>query len=115
MQLLNSMGIGDYYRFDQGIVRGLAYYTGNVFEIYDKASELRAICGGGRYDNLLKDFGGPAISATGMGMVDRCRPSVEPGAGADPLWQDHQLSGPGRLFAAGKRCPGLAGASLADP
>ncbi len=70
MELLNSMGIGDYYRFDQGIVRGLAYYTGIVFEIYDKASELRAICGGGRYDNLLKDFGGPAISATGMGMGD---------------------------------------------
>jgi histidyl-tRNA synthetase len=70
MKLLNIMGIGDYYRFDPGIVRGLAYYTGIVFEIYDKTSELRAICGGGRYDNLLKDFGGPAISATGMGMGD---------------------------------------------
>jgi histidyl-tRNA synthetase len=70
MKFLDSMGIGDYYRFDPGIVRGLAYYTGIVFEVYDKASELRAICGGGRYDNLLKDFGGPAISATGMGMGD---------------------------------------------
>jgi histidyl-tRNA synthetase len=64
------MGFGDYYRFDLGIVRGLAYYTGIVFEIYDKTSELRAICGGGRYDNLLRDFGGPSISATGMGMGD---------------------------------------------
>ncbi|MDD5135611.1 MAG: His/Gly/Thr/Pro-type tRNA ligase C-terminal domain-containing protein, partial [Phycisphaerae bacterium] len=53
-----------------GIVRGLAYYTGIVFEIYDKGSELRAVCGGGRYDNLLADLGGPKISATGMGMGD---------------------------------------------
>jgi histidyl-tRNA synthetase len=67
---LARMGVSDYCRFDPGIVRGLAYYTGIVFEIYDKASELRAICGGGRYDNLLRDFGGPAISATGMGMGD---------------------------------------------
>ncbi|MHC4536266.1 MAG: histidine--tRNA ligase [Planctomycetota bacterium] len=70
MQYLNNMGVGDYYKFDLGIVRGLAYYTGIVFEIYDKASELRAICGGGRYDNLLRDFGGPRVSATGMGMGD---------------------------------------------
>ena len=70
MTLLYDMGVGDYYLFDPGVVRGLAYYTGIVFEIYDRADELRAICGGGRYDNLLRDFGGPAISATGMGMGD---------------------------------------------
>jgi histidyl-tRNA synthetase len=70
MTYLDQMGIGAYYRFDPSVVRGLAYYTGIVFEVYDKASELRAICGGGRYDNLLKDFGGPPISATGMGMGD---------------------------------------------
>ena len=70
MHYLNRMGIGDYYRFDPSIVRGLAYYTGIVFEIYDKASELRAVAAGGRYDNLLKDFGGPPIPATGMGMGD---------------------------------------------
>ena len=69
-RLLHEMGVGDYCVFDPGIVRGLAYYTGIVFEIYDKADELRAICGGGRYDNLLADFGGPSISATGMGMGD---------------------------------------------
>jgi histidyl-tRNA synthetase len=51
-------------------VRGLAYYTGIVFEIYDKASELRAIGGGGRYDDLLKQFGGLAIPATGFAMGD---------------------------------------------
>ena len=67
---LNLMGISDYCVFDPGIVRGLAYYTGIVFEVHDIQGDLRAICGGGRYDNLLRDFGGPAVSATGMGMGD---------------------------------------------
>ncbi len=67
---LNIMGISEFCKFDIGIVRGLAYYTGIVFEIYDKSEQLRAICGGGRYDNLLSDFGGQKISATGMGMGD---------------------------------------------
>jgi histidyl-tRNA synthetase len=67
---LDVMGITEFCKFDIGIVRGLAYYTGIVFEIYDKSQELRAICGGGRYDNLLADLGGPKISATGCGMGD---------------------------------------------
>ncbi len=67
---LDLMGVGAYCVFDPAIVRGLAYYTGVVFEIHDIVGELRAICGGGRYDNLLRDFGGPAIPATGMGMGD---------------------------------------------
>ena len=69
-ELLDVMGVGDYCVFDIGIVRGLAYYTGIVYEIYDKSGELRAIGGGGRYDNLLKQFGGPAIPATGFGIGD---------------------------------------------
>ncbi|MBN2182046.1 MAG: histidine--tRNA ligase [Sedimentisphaerales bacterium] len=69
-EYLKNMGVSDYCIFDPGIVRGLAYYTGIVFEVHDVVGELRAICGGGRYDNLLKDFGGPAIPATGMGMGD---------------------------------------------
>jgi histidyl-tRNA synthetase len=68
--ILNAMGMGEYCTFDPSIVRGLAYYTGVVFEVHDMAGELRAICGGGRYDNLLRDFGGPPIPATGMGMGD---------------------------------------------
>lgn len=68
--LLDTMGVADYCMFDPGIVRGLAYYTGVVFEIHDAVGDLRAVCGGGRYDNLLKDFGGPAVSGTGMGMGD---------------------------------------------
>jgi histidyl-tRNA synthetase len=67
---LNRMGVADYCKFDPGIVRGLAYYTDIVYEIYDKGGELRAIGGGGRYDDLLKQFGGPAIPATGFGMGD---------------------------------------------
>jgi histidyl-tRNA synthetase len=67
---LSQMGISDYCVFDPGIVRGLAYYTGIVFEVHDIQGDLRAICGGGRFDNLLHDFGGPKISATGMGMGD---------------------------------------------
>ncbi|MHC4215694.1 MAG: histidine--tRNA ligase [Planctomycetota bacterium] len=69
-ELLDTMGIADFCMFDIGIVRGLAYYTGIVFEIYDRKGELRAIGGGGRYDNLLKQFGGPNISATGFGVGD---------------------------------------------
>jgi len=68
--ILNVMGMGEYCTFDPSIVRGLAYYTGVVFEVHDITGELRAICGGGRYDNLLRDFGGPPIPATGMGMGD---------------------------------------------
>lgn len=69
-ELIGVMGADSFCQFDIGIVRGLAYYTGIVFEIYDKGSELRAIGGGGRYDDLLKQFGGPATPATGFAMGD---------------------------------------------
>jgi histidyl-tRNA synthetase len=55
---------------DLGVVRGLAYYTGTVFEIFDAGRTLRAICGGGRYDNLLDAVGGVALPAVGFGMGD---------------------------------------------
>jgi histidyl-tRNA synthetase len=70
LEALAVMGVEGYCVFDPAIVRGLAYYTGVVFEVHDIGGELRAIGGGGRYDNLLRDFGGPAIAATGMGMGD---------------------------------------------
>ncbi len=69
-ELLEEMGAWQYCGFYPSIVRGLAYYTGVVFEVHDVVGELRAICGGGRFDNLLRDFGGPSIPATGMGMGD---------------------------------------------
>jgi histidyl-tRNA synthetase len=67
---LRAMGLMDYVRFDLSIVRGLAYYTGIVFELFDARGELRAICGGGRYDNLLAQVGGVQLPALGFGMGD---------------------------------------------
>lgn len=65
-----ALGIGGWLRFDLTIVRGLAYYTGIVFELFDNVGEFRAICGGGRYDNLLKSLGGTDLPALGFGMGD---------------------------------------------
>jgi len=67
---LRDMGLGDYVEVDLTIVRGLAYYTGIVFELFDTAGELRAICGGGRYDRLLELVGGEPLPAVGFGMGD---------------------------------------------
>jgi histidyl-tRNA synthetase len=69
-QSLDDLGWGDRVRFDPTIVRGLAYYTGTVFEIFDRAGELRAICGGGRYDNLLAAVSDIELPAVGFGMGD---------------------------------------------
>jgi histidyl-tRNA synthetase len=57
-------------RVDLSIVRGLAYYTGIVFEVFDRSGEFRAICGGGRYDTLLQSLGGTDLPALGFGMGD---------------------------------------------
>ena len=67
---LDATGFADFVTFDAGLVRGLAYYTGTVFEIWDRRDELRAICGGGRYDDLLKALGGVDLPALGFGMGD---------------------------------------------
>jgi len=67
---LESFGIASWVDLDFSIVRGLAYYTGIVFELFDAKGELRAVCGGGRYDNLLKDLGGVDLPALGFGMGD---------------------------------------------
>jgi histidyl-tRNA synthetase len=67
---LGALGFGDFIRFDAAIVRGLAYYTGTVFEIFDRAGELRAVCGGGRYDNLTGSVSGSSMPAVGFGMGD---------------------------------------------
>jgi histidyl-tRNA synthetase len=67
---LDAMGLGPYLDLDLAVVRGLAYYTGTVFELFDARGELRAICGGGRYDNLLAALGGVDLPALGFGMGD---------------------------------------------
>jgi histidyl-tRNA synthetase len=68
--LLATYGITEWCRFDIGIVRGLAYYTGPVWEVHDAKGEHRAIFGGGRYDRLLEDMGGKAMPACGFGCGD---------------------------------------------
>jgi histidyl-tRNA synthetase len=69
-ELLDAYGLSDRVVFDASIVRGLAYYTGIVFEGFDAGRSLRAICGGGRYDRLLETLGGPATPAVGFGFGD---------------------------------------------
>ena len=69
---LAARGLGDYVKIDYHVIRGLAYYTGIVFEAFDRKGELRAIAGGGRYDNLIKLISGGKVNlpALGFGMGD---------------------------------------------
>jgi len=70
-KLLEEEGSGDWLQFDASVVRGLAYYTGVVFEGFDRKGVLRAICGGGRYDKLLTLYGSPKeVSCVGFGFGD---------------------------------------------
>ena len=70
LQLVESYNIQDWIEFDASVMRGLAYYTGVVFEAFDRRGELRAIAGGGRYDKLLETFGGDPTPAAGFGFGD---------------------------------------------
>ncbi len=70
LDVLRAMELGGFVEVDLSVVRGLAYYTGIVFELFDSARSLRAICGGGRYDGLLGLLGGVDLPATGFGMGD---------------------------------------------
>ncbi len=69
-ELLEAYGIAPYVHFDASVVRGLAYYTGIVFEGFDAGATLRAVFGGGRYDRLVETLGGPAMPAVGFGFGD---------------------------------------------
>ena len=68
--LIEAYGMSEWVQFDASVVRGLAYYTGSVFEAHDREGKFRAICGGGRYDNLLSTLGGKDLPATGFGFGD---------------------------------------------
>ena len=69
---LSARGLSSFVKVDYNVIRGLAYYTGPVFEAFDRLGEFRAIAGGGRYDNLVKLVsGGKAdMPALGFGMGD---------------------------------------------
>ena len=66
---LRALGLADFVTVDVGIVRGLAYYTGIVFEVFDRAGKLRAIAGGGRYDNLIGQLSDGAVSMPALGFA----------------------------------------------
>ncbi|HTD66122.1 MAG TPA: ATP phosphoribosyltransferase regulatory subunit, partial [Candidatus Limnocylindria bacterium] len=72
LQNLQARGLGAFVKIDYGVIRGLAYYTGVVFEAFDQKGEFRAIAGGGRYNNLLKLISGGKVDlpALGFGMGD---------------------------------------------
>jgi len=67
---LGAMGLSSYVSVDLGVVRGLAYYTGFVFEAFDRQGDLRALAGGGRYDDLIEKLGGPNLPAVGFAIGD---------------------------------------------
>jgi histidyl-tRNA synthetase len=67
---LSAMGLADFITVDLGVVRGLAYYTGFVFEAFDRKGDLRALAGGGRYNDLVKKLGGPDLPAVGFAIGD---------------------------------------------
>jgi histidyl-tRNA synthetase len=70
LENLSARGLEDFVEVDLGIVRGLAYYTGPVFEVFDIGKGMRAVAGGGRYDQLVELIGGVAMPACGFAMGD---------------------------------------------
>jgi histidyl-tRNA synthetase len=111
---LEALGVADWVKFDLSIVRGLAYYTGIVFELFDTRAQLRAICGGGRYDTLLQSLGDVDLPALGFGMGDvvlvellRDRGLFPKGANAVDFWvageDDTMLADVMRVAAALRR------------
>lgn len=70
IEALHELGVLKWCEFDASIVRGLAYYTGTVFEVHESTGRERAIAGGGRYDGLVELFGGPPTPAVGIAMGD---------------------------------------------
>lgn len=106
---LSAFGIADWCEYDLGIVRGLAYYTGTVFEVHETTGVERAIAGGGRYDKLIELFDGPPTPAVGFGMGDVVLTNVLQDKG---LIKEHYLDAPDAFcFAtsdeAAARLPGV--------
>jgi histidyl-tRNA synthetase len=105
LENLQARGLTDFVEIDYRVIRGLAYYTGTVFEAFDRKGEFRAIAGGGRYDNLIKLLsGGRAdMPAMGFGMGDvviaellkarRLLPETFPGPTVFCLIEDETLRG----------------------
>ena len=100
LQNLRARGLQEFVKVDYRVIRGLAYYTGIVFEAFDRKGEFRAIAGGGRYDNLVKLISGGKVDmpALGFGMGDvvlrellierKLLPAFEPGVDVFVLIED---------------------------
>lgn len=69
LESLRARGLADFVQVDLGIVRGLAYYSGVVFEAFDRGGKLRALAGGGRYDNLINQLSDGAVSLPAIGFA----------------------------------------------
>ena len=116
---LAARGLNDYVRVDYHVIRGLAYYTGVVFEAFDRQAEFRAIAGGGRYDNLVKLVSGGKVDlpALGFGMGDvvllellKARavlPRFDAALDAFCLIEDEDLRGESLKFIHDLRAAGL--------
>jgi histidyl-tRNA synthetase len=118
LQGTRELGVREWVDVDLTIVRGLAYYTGIVFELFDAKGEFRAICGGGRYDTLLASLGGADLPALGFGMGDvvlgellksRGRlPAAQAGLDYWVAYEDSAQLGQARLVATAIRRSGAS-------
>ena len=88
---LDARSMGDFVRIDYRVIRGLAYYTGVVFEAFDRKGDFRAIAGGGRYDNLIKLVSGGKVDspALGFGMGDVVLLELLAARGLFPKFEPH--------------------------
>ena len=91
LQNLAARGLGSFVKIDYRVIRGLAYYTGVVFEAFDAKGEFRAIAGGGRYDNLVKLISGGKVNlpALGFGMGDVVLLEILKARGLLPKFDSH--------------------------
>jgi histidyl-tRNA synthetase len=120
LQNLAARGLGSFVKIDYRVIRGLAYYTGVVFEAFDAKGEFRAIAGGGRYDNLVKLISGGKVSlpALGFGMGDvvlleilKARgllPKFDANVGVFVLIEDESLRAPSLKLIQELRAAGFA-------
>jgi histidyl-tRNA synthetase len=91
LQNLAARGLGSFVKIDYRVIRGLAYYTGVVFEAFDAKGEFRAIAGGGRYDNLVRLISGGKVNlpALGFGMGDVVLLEILKARGLLPKFDSH--------------------------
>jgi len=121
IEAAGELGVTTPVEPDFRIVRGLAYYTGPVWEIFDRGRDLRAVAGGGRYDKLVASLGGPELSALGFGMGDavlgellgekKLLPAKLPRIEVAVLAVTPELAGAARRIVARLRAKGISAES----